>query len=45
MFPDVVAIGTGTLLRSGDNALVGGAVPPIPACPSEKKDGAEHVVE
>jgi hypothetical protein len=45
MFPDVVAIGTGTLLRSKANVLVGGAVPPIPASPSGKNDGAEEVVE
>lgn len=45
MCPDVVVIGTVTPLRSGVNALGGGAAPPIPASPSEKKDIAEDEVE
>lgn len=45
MCPDVVVIGTVTLLRSGVNALGGEAALPIPASPSEKRDVAEDVVE
>lgn len=45
MCPDVVATGTGTSPNPGDNVLVGGVVPPIPASPSEKKDVAKDVVE